>query len=105
MANQPDPRQSAELADERSRRLATLGALQDSEARLRGAFDHAAIGMTLSNPDGRWLRVNQAFCDLLGYTEEELVGRNFQSITHPDDVRETMRRRGQVLAGACPTYQ
>ena len=75
MDNQQDPRQqSAELADERSRRLATLGALQDSEARLRGAFDHAAIGMALTNPDGRWLKVNHALCELLGYSEEELVG-------------------------------
>jgi two-component system, cell cycle sensor histidine kinase and response regulator CckA len=105
MANQQDPRHSAELADERSRRLATLGALHDSEARFRGAFDHASIGMAITNPDGRWLKVNHALCELLGYPEEELVGRTFHSITHPDDVAETMRRRGQVLAGERASYQ
>lgn len=60
--------------------------LRQSEEHFRGAFDYAAVGMTLIGIDGRWLRVNQSFCNLVGYSEEELLEMDFQSITHPDDL-------------------
>jgi PAS domain S-box-containing protein len=73
--------------------------LRQSEERFRLYFDHAPIGMALTAPDGRFLRVNAALCEIVGYPEEELVGRTFQSITHPDDLSSNMREVQQMLVG------
>jgi PAS domain S-box-containing protein len=80
-------------------------ALRLSEERFRSAFENAAIGMALVAPDGRWLRVNRAFCRLVGYSEEELLRSDFQSITHPDDLEMDLSRSRQLLAGEIDTFQ
>ncbi len=84
---------------------AAAEALRESEARFRGAFDNVTIGMAITNPDGRWARVNAALCRLLGYSEEELVGRSFASLTHPDDVAPNMSLLRRVHAGELDRYQ
>ncbi len=61
-------------------------ALRESEATFSGAFTHSPIGAALVSPAGRWLRVNPAFCQLIGYSEAELLDRTFQDITHPEDL-------------------
>ncbi|AFJ02230.1 diguanylate cyclase/phosphodiesterase (GGDEF & EAL domains) with PAS/PAC sensor(s) [Methylophaga frappieri] len=61
-------------------------ALRQSEERFRNAFDTAAIGMALVSIEGRWLEVNPALCDMLGYTEAELMALTFMDITHPEDL-------------------
>lgn len=61
-------------------------AYQQSEQKFRSAFHNAAIGMAITSPEGRWLQVNQALCDIMGYTEAELLASDFQSLTHPDDL-------------------
>jgi diguanylate cyclase (GGDEF)-like protein/PAS domain S-box-containing protein len=57
-----------------------------SQARFRATFNQAAVGIAHSNPDGRYLEVNQKLCDMLGYSREELLARTFRDVTHPDDV-------------------
>ena len=52
------------------------------------AFRYGIVGMTVSDGDGRWLEVNPAFCEMVGYPAEELIGRDFKSITHPDDLAD-----------------
>ena len=61
-------------------------ALRESEATFSGAFTHSPIGTALASPEGRWLRVNPAFCQLIGYSEAELLRRTIQDITHPEDL-------------------
>jgi diguanylate cyclase (GGDEF)-like protein/PAS domain S-box-containing protein len=61
-------------------------ALRETEEHFRNAFDYAAIGMALVSPQGGWLRVNRSLCDLIGYTEQELLNSNFQAVTHADDL-------------------
>lgn len=73
--------------------------LAEAEDRFRAAFENAAIGMTVTSLEGYWLRVNQAFCDLVGRTEDELLGRSVQEITHPDDLAVTTDAFAQLLAG------
>lgn len=56
-----------------------------SESTLRGAFEHSAIGMALVSPDGKWIKVNRTLCQMLGYSETELLEMSFKDVTHPDD--------------------
>ncbi|EIC23251.1 PAS domain-containing hybrid sensor histidine kinase/response regulator [Thiorhodovibrio frisius] len=70
------------------------------EARFRGAFEIAPNGMALVDGAGRWLQVNQALCDILGYSAEELLARDFQSISHPDDLPADLVALEQLVSGA-----
>ncbi|MYN41386.1 EAL domain-containing protein [Duganella sp. FT109W] len=59
--------------------------LRDSEARFRGAFGQAAVGLAQLSADGRWLRVNRKLQDIVGYTEEELRGMHVADLVTPED--------------------
>jgi PAS domain S-box-containing protein len=72
---------------------------RESEERFRMAFAHASVGMAMTSPEGRYLEVNRAFCEITGYREDELLDTDFQSITHPDDLPDLLRWRRQLLAG------
>jgi PAS domain S-box-containing protein len=61
------------------------------EARYSLAFAQAPIGMVLLDPYGKILEINQAFADSLGYTRDELIGRDSSPWTHPDDVEITKK--------------
>ena len=77
-----------------------------SEAdRFRSAFDYAAIGMALVSSEGRWLQVNRSLCQILGYTEEELLLTDFLSVTHPDDLPTALSNIGQTLKGKVQASQ
>ncbi len=63
-------------------------------------FEQSPIGMSLTSLDGRYLEVNQALCDLLGYTRDELLSMHFAELSHPDDLPANMMlverlRRGE----------
>lgn len=60
-------------------------ALRRNEELLRAAFDQVAVGFALADLEGGFLKVNEAFCRLTGYTEQELLRMDLQSITYPDD--------------------
>ncbi len=74
--------------------------LRRSERRLRATFEQAAVGVAHVALDGRFLRVNERFCQMLGYTREELEGRRFQEITHPDDLKAQLERVEALESGA-----
>ncbi|MGB2247333.1 MAG: diguanylate cyclase domain-containing protein [Alcanivorax sediminis] len=74
-------------------------AREASEALFEAAFQHAAIPMAIVAPDGHWLRVNDAVCDLLGYSSQELLAMDFQTITHPDDLHTDLAHVQSLLCG------
>lgn len=78
--------------------------LREAEQRFRLAFDNAPIGMALVSPDGRFLEVNQALCDIVGYPADELLMKSFQDITHPADLGADLGYVRQMLAGSIRTY-
>jgi two-component system cell cycle sensor histidine kinase/response regulator CckA len=80
---------------------AVEGQHREQELLLRRAFEDAPIGMALTSLTGQWLRVNQALCEIVGYTESELLATTFQAITHPDDLAQTLEITRQLLAGEC----
>ncbi len=69
-----------------TQRKAAEDALRVSEARFRAVYEHAPIGIALMDSAGRAMTVNIALQQILGYTEEELRGRDFATFNHPDDV-------------------
>ena len=60
-------------------------ALEGSEERFRLAFENANIGICLTSLEGRFLKVNDAMCEMVGYTRDELGQKSFNDLTHPDD--------------------
>ena len=79
----------------------TADELQASEQRFRGTFENAGVGITHTDMNGCWLRVNQKLCDIMGYTHEEMLGKCFPSMTHPEDLPAdwdlyTRLMRGQI---------
>lgn len=79
--------------------------IQMSEERFRGAFEHAAIGMALVSIKGEWLKVNKELCNIVGYTEQELLSLTFQQITHPDDMENDLIFLQQTLRGEREYYR
>ena len=80
-------------------------ALRETEEHFRNAFDYAAIGMALVSPQGAWLRVNRSLCELIGYSEEELLDSNFQGVTHADDLGSDLANLYRLMQGETPTSQ
>ncbi|MDQ4127631.1 MAG: PAS domain S-box protein [Actinomycetota bacterium] len=78
--------------------------LRESEERFRATFELAAVGAAQVGIDGRWLRVNRRLCEIVGYSQEELLARTFQDITHPDDLEGDLGRMRRILAGEIETY-
>jgi PAS domain S-box-containing protein len=78
---------------------AWIRALGSSEALFRSAFDHASIGIIVVAADGQCLRVNDAYCRLVGYERGELIDKRFRELTHPDDVAQDDESFAGVAAG------
>lgn len=74
-------------------------AVEESERRFRGAFEHAPIGMMLVGPNGRISQVNRELCELLGYEQADLVGSEPDSLVFEDDRHEHHRVRQELLSG------
>ena len=88
-----------------SERVPIEAAMREGESRLELAFDNAAIGMALGTPQGRFVRVNAALCDLLGMSTDDLCRIGFADLTHPDDLAKNLDLHERLFAGELRTYQ
>jgi len=84
--------------------MSIAGALRESEERFRATFEQAAVGINHAEPEGRFVRVNQKFCDITGYSREELLQRTCQDITHVADIDVDRSYVRSLLAGEINTY-
>ena len=80
-------------------------AMRESERRFANAFQYAAIGMGMASPAGRWLRVNDSLCRMLGYSAAELLEISVQELTYAEDLAATREFYQQLLSGAVDSYQ
>ncbi|MDM8515142.1 PAS domain S-box protein [Desulfobacterales bacterium HSG16] len=74
-------------------------AVHETTKRFIVTFEHAAVGMCIEGENGQILMVNHAMCEMLGYTEENLMGKFFFDITHEEDIKEHDLNRQVLLAG------
>jgi PAS domain S-box-containing protein len=79
--------------------------MRESEERFRVIFERSTVGMSLTGPQGHYVRINQAFADMLGYRIEEIQRTDFMQITHPEDVEEGRKYVQSLLADEQPVYR
>ncbi|WP_429154104.1 PAS domain S-box protein [Aeromonas media] len=82
-----------------------IQAMEDVEARFRTIFERAGVGIAMVAPDGGWLRVNDALCQIVGYSQDELINLTFQDITHPDDLNTDLSLLQQLINDDIDHYQ
>src|SRR5215210_1319758 len=73
--------------------------LHEAEERFRSAFDDAAVGMAVNELDGQFTQVNSSLCEMLGYSEEELLSTTSRDITHPEDFDTSVEHVQRLLEG------
>lgn len=80
-------------------------ALRASEELFRRAFDDSPIGISLVTLSGQFIKANPSYCELLGYTEDELRSLKFEAITHPDDLDIDLEGFQNVISGELRSFQ
>jgi PAS domain S-box-containing protein len=89
----------------RLRRDQAAAVVRESESRFRALFEQAAFGVAKAEMrTGRLVLFNQHFADLLGYTRDELLGMDLQTVTHPDDRAEAQRTIQELASGRISSY-
>lgn len=78
--------------------------LIDNERRFRKVFEEGPLGVAIISLDSRIVRVNQKFCQMLGYSEKRLTDMNFPDITHPEDTEKDQMLSQSLLKGEIPLY-
>lgn len=86
-------------------RIEAEEALRESEERFRAIFDEAPIGISLIDPEGRYLAANLARQEMLGYGADELIGRSYLELTHPEDVDYDQEVNDQARESGRNAYQ
>jgi PAS domain S-box-containing protein len=79
-------------------------ALQESESRFRYIFDQSIIAAAMVSLDGHFMSVNEAFCRMLGYAQQELTSMHFTDITHSDDRAESIKQVQRLSRGEINQY-
>ncbi|MFA7268393.1 MAG: PAS domain S-box protein [Sterolibacterium sp.] len=79
-------------------------ALRRSEAHFRAFFERSMVGMATTNPDKGWIEINDALCEMLGYTRETLMTKAWAELTHPDDLDAEIAQFNRVVAGDIEEY-
>ena len=97
-------RSPKELEQEIAERARAEAPLRASEERFRGTFENAAVGIAHEDLTGRFLRLNERFCAILGYPQTELVGKTLAEVTHPEDLAADLERFSALTLGESTSY-
>jgi PAS domain S-box-containing protein len=88
-----------------SERLESERKLRESEDRFRGVFESAPVGMYLLNPERRILQANAAFCRMVGYSEQELLAKDWKDLCHPDELSESLKSHAKFWQDPTREYR
>lgn len=100
----PGPGRFVVVASDITQRMEAELALRDSEARFRSTFEQVAVGVAHLTIDGRWLRINERLCQLLGYSREELFAIAPRELAHPADREKEGRELERLRGGEIEHY-
>ena len=78
--------------------------LKESEERFRKTFEKAAVGIAHVGVEGNFIQINQIFCDIVGYSQQEMLRLTFQELTHPDDLEPDLKNVQRLLDQDIETY-
>ena len=78
--------------------------LKESEERFRLTFEKAAVGIAHVGVEGNFIQINQIFCDIVGYSQQEMLRLTFQELTHPDDLEPDLKNVQRLLDQDIETY-
>jgi PAS domain S-box-containing protein len=98
------PQAILEISNDISDRKRSERALAESAQRFRDTFEQAAVGMAQASVDGKLLLVNQKLCEIVGYSRQELMAKNFQDITFGEDLGNELELLRQLLAEEIDNY-
>ncbi|MFO0937381.1 MAG: PAS domain S-box protein [Gemmataceae bacterium] len=93
------------FSEDISERKRSFLALQESEAKFRSVFENAATGIGITDPQGRFVQCNPAYCAIFGLSEDELRSADLAELIHPDDRDENMSLIRQLAAEEIPSYE
>lgn len=93
------------VLSDRSGRVLAEQALKESDDRFRNIFAAVPIGLAIVDSGGHIMKVNRAFCELFGFSEQELIGRSISAITHPNDAGKDAILTEQALNGEISSYR
>jgi PAS domain S-box-containing protein len=93
------------MAEDPDHRSASAGTNGDEQLLLAMAFDRAPIGMAVIDLGGAWLRVNDAYCRMVGYRQAELLERTPSELIHPEDIGRDLEWSGRAFAGASSSLE
>ncbi|MHA1993735.1 MAG: PAS domain S-box protein [Candidatus Hodarchaeales archaeon] len=79
--------------------------LKESEEKFRSIFENAPIGMSLTDLNFQFSKVNAVFCQMLGYSESELIRLTFPDITHPEHVKREVKFAEQLVEGKISVFE
>ncbi len=94
-----------EVMEDISERKLERAALIDTARSFKSAFEDAAVGMAMTGLDGRWMKVNRALCETLGYTEQELLAKTFEEVTYVEDRDVNSDYSLRMREGKLASYQ
>lgn len=89
---------SVHTLEDITERKQAVDSLRESDTKYRELFDHSPVGKSLTFITGE-MHVNKAFCEMLGYSSEELQGLKWKDISHPDDIEETQKNIDSLITG------
>jgi PAS domain S-box-containing protein len=92
------------ISDITEKKIAQLN-LIESEKRYRLVSENPILGITWKSLDGNIINVNQAFCEMTGYSTHEILNRHFSAFTHPDDCLKDMTAMDNIIQEKTDTYR
>ena len=98
-------RRIQELEKAEFERKRTEQARRESEESFRQVYKQMAVGVARVSLEFQIEGANEAYCSMLGYREEELIGKHLRDITHPETVEENQRKQSQLVAGEIDHYR